>query len=89
MDRIADVTLVKCPKCQSQYWNDIPDLAKIENTKWRCARCGFTIVIGACAKCKAKKWKMTKGIDPLGGQRPFYRILCLACRRVIGFLIVS
>ncbi len=84
-----NVDFVRCPKCRSLYWNDIPDLEKSEDTKWKCFRCSYGIAIGACVKCKNKNWKMTKGIDPKGGHRPVYRLQCLSCNRVIGFLIHS
>jgi hypothetical protein len=86
---VADIKFVRCPKCQSQYWFDIPNPDKPERTHWRCFRCSYQIVLGACAGCMKKEWKMTRGIDPKGGHRPFYRFECQGCKRVLGFLVYS
>jgi len=83
----ADPDLVRCPKCQSLYWSDIPGLDVREETQFRCYRCGYHIKVGACKTCRTRNWLMTKGIEEKGGHRPYYRLKCKTCQRTIGFLI--
>jgi hypothetical protein len=86
---MAQVDFVRCPKCQSLHWTDIPNITQRENTRYQCFRCGYRISLGACSACKTKDWLMTKGIEEKGGHRPYYRLKCRSCARVIGLLIGS
>ncbi|HCM28071.1 MAG: hypothetical protein A2Z99_20865 [Treponema sp. GWB1_62_6] len=83
-----DTTFVTCPKCRSKNWNDIPNTKDLNTTSFKCNRCGYVIVLGACSKCKAEKaWELLVGIQEKGAQRPMYRFRCKNCRRVIGILL--
>jgi hypothetical protein len=86
---MSEVSFIKCPRCQCMYWQDIPDVKKHVKDKWKCSRCSYVIVPGPCSGCRTKKWVTTKGIDPKGGHRPYYRLQCRTCGRVIGFLVFS
>ena len=84
-----DVTLVRCPKCQCQTWQDIPNVTESMRTRFYCSRCRYTITIGNCSKCKTKNWLMVSGIDEKGPHRPVYRLKCQTCGRMIGVIIDS
>jgi hypothetical protein len=86
---MEEINFVRCPKCQSLYWFDIPNLVVAENMKWRCFRCSYQMSFGACSKCKTRNWQMTRGIDPKGGHRPMYRFQCRTCGRVVGIMVYS
>ena len=83
------IDFVRCPKCQSQFWSDIPDSGQKGKYKWKCHRCNYLVVISKCAKCKSSDWKMVKGVDPKGGHRPYFRYECQTCKRIIGILLYS
>lgn len=83
-----EIDYVTCPKCKCKYWVDIPNPADKNRCKYRCSRCGYTMVLGACAKCRTPKpWIQIQGIDEKGGRYPVYRYQCKTCQRIIGVLI--
>jgi hypothetical protein len=86
---MPDVDLLRCPKCHSDNWRDIPDSGVQVRTKFACDRCGYLITIGACKKCRAKDWRLMQGIDKdlKGPRRPVYRLQCAGCGRKIGVII--
>lgn len=84
----TDIEFVTCPKCRGRQWADLPDTQDKNRCRYRCCRCGHLIVLGGCSSCKTSQaWIQTKGIDPRGGQKPFYRYECRNCHRVVGILI--
>lgn len=82
-----DTSLAKCPKCQCQNWQDIPNATDQVRSSFSCSRCGYTVKLGACAGCKAKSWVLVSGIEPGGPRRPVYRLKCGSCGRNVGFVI--
>ena len=85
----SSVEFVRCPQCQGQVWNDLPNTANLNRYKWTCHRCGYCVTITGCSKCKSRSWKMSRGVDPngKGGHRPYFRYQCDGCGRVVGILI--
>ena len=83
-----EVDFVKCPKCLSRNWSDIPDTNNINKTKFKCIRCNYIITLGSCSKCKTvNAWILITGINDKGGQKPFYRFQCKICKRIVGILL--
>ncbi len=82
------IDFVVCPKCRSRNWNDIPNVADVSHTRFRCLRCGYTMLLGACSHCGTEKaWRLTRGIEEKGAYRPMYRFKCRSCGRLIGILL--
>jgi hypothetical protein len=86
---MPEVTFARCPKCQCANWCDIPHIDYKERVEFICDRCGYRIKLGSCSVCKARDWDLVKGIDKLGGHRPYYRLRCRSCGRLVGFLIAG
>lgn len=86
---MADADPVRCPKCRSLNWRDIPNTADRVRTRFSCDRCSYTITIGACRSCGARQRQSIQGIDRdlKGPRRPVYRLRCGGCGRKIGFVI--
>ena len=81
--------LVRCPKCHANVWRDLPNTKEQVRTRFSCARCGYTILIGDCSKCRSRNWLLASGISEKGGHRPVYRLRCGTCGRTIGIIIDS
>ncbi len=78
---------VRCPKCHSKNWEDIPNTEDSDKTRFRCNRCQYPIRMGICSKCGIKNWQLIKGIEKKGGHKPYYRFKCRSCDRTVGFLL--
>ncbi len=83
-----ETDFVTCPRCRCRNWNDVPKLSDLDRTSFRCNRCGYVIVLGACGACKTENaWTLELGIQEKGAHRPMYRFRCRGCRRLIGILL--
>ena len=81
------VDFVRCPKCHSRNWQDIPAVKEGDPIRFGCSRCQHVIRLGACAECHAKQWVRLPDIPEKRGRKPICRFQCAGCERVLGIIM--
>lgn len=74
---------LRCSKCFCENWTDIANLKNKNRTRFMCIRCRRMVLFHTCKVCGSSNWEKTKGFDPKGGQRPYYRFRCNTCNRIV------